>query len=184
MNAGVGGSTAASTLMAALAVGAGQYGGAREVYFLLKIWKLYGMDLDKWKCAINNPPRPDLPDSWPEIKHPIGFDPNSDSFSLPFQQVLNKLINVSNSESLRWLKQNKKELEVASGCALSLTSVIAAAFNDLGFSDEQGEMLYLILRLPGAAVHGLEQKKLGWRKFPFYIDGLEILDDPFSNSAE
>ena len=35
MNAGVGGSSSASALMAALAVGAGQYGGAREVYFCL-----------------------------------------------------------------------------------------------------------------------------------------------------
>ena len=49
MNAGVGGSTAASTLMAALAVGAGQYGGAREVYLLLKIWEQCGYDIEAWK---------------------------------------------------------------------------------------------------------------------------------------
>ena len=180
MNAGVGGSTAASTLMAALAVGAGQYGGAREVYLLLKIWEKCGSDLEGWSQAINNPPKPNLPDSWPEIKHPIGFDRNSDSFSLPLQKILDQLIEVSDGESLTWLKKNKIELEAVAGCPLALTSVIAAALHDLKFNYEQGEMLYLILRLPGAAVHGLEQKHLGWRKFPFYLNGLEILDDPLS----
>jgi citrate synthase len=180
MNAGVGGSTAASTLMAALAVGAGQYGGAREVYLLLKIWGKFGCDIDDWKQAINSPPKPDLPDSWPDIKHPIGFDPNSDSFSLPLQQVFHRLLEVGRGDSLRWLHQNQTVLEDVAGCPLALTSIIAAAFNDLDINDEQGEMLYLMLRLPGAAVHGLEQKYHGWRKFPFYINGLEILDDPLT----
>ena len=179
MNAGVGGSTAASTLMAALAVGAGQYGGAREVYLLLKLWKQCGTNLDSWKQALNKPPKPEQLDSWPEIKHPIGFDPNSDSFPLPLQQIFNKILENFKGESLSWLRQNQKELEAVAACPLALTSVIAAAFNDLNFSDEQGEMLYLMLRLPGAAVHGLEQKVMGWRKFPFYKDGLEITDDPF-----
>jgi len=179
MNAGVGGSTAASTLMAALAVGAGQYGGAREVYLLLKIWKKCQSDIEAWKQAICNPPKPNLPDSWPDIKHPIGFDPNSDSFPLPLQQILSQLLEVS-EESLTWLDKNQQELEDVAGCPLALTSIIAAAFNDLGLSDEQGEMLYLMLRLPGAAVHGLEQKHQGWRKFPFFTDGFEIKSESSS----
>ncbi len=182
MNAGVGGSTAASTLMAALAVGAGQYGGAREVYLLLKIWDNCGTDLSAWEKAIKNPSKPELPNSWPEIKHPIGFDPNSESFSVPTQQILSQLIQCSNGETLVWLRQHRDELEKAAGCPLATTSVIAAAFNDLGFNKEQGEMLYLLLRLPGAAVHALEQKRYGWRKYPFFSDGIEILNDPLAQN--
>lgn len=29
-------------------------------------------------------------------------------------------------------------------------------------------MLYLLLRLPGAAVHALEQKRYGFKRFPFF----------------
>ena len=29
-------------------------------------------------------------------------------------------------------------------------------------------MLFLMLRLPGAAAHALEQGEMGFRKFPFY----------------
>ena len=39
-------------------------------------------------------------------------------------------------------------------------------------------MLYLMLRLPGAAVHALEQRKMGWKKFPFYSSAIELDDDP------
>ena len=34
------------------------------------------------------------------------------------------------------------------------------------------------VRLPGAAVHALEQRELGWRMFPFYRNAVELLDDP------
>ena len=43
----------------------------------------------------------------------------------------------------------------------------------MGFSPEAGEMLYLLLRLPGAASHALEQGSLGHRKFPWYEIELE-----------
>jgi len=178
MAAGVGGSTAASTLMAALAVGAGQYGGAREVYLLLKIWKQFGADLEGWKCAIKKPLKPNKPNSWPNLNHPVGFDPNSNNFPLPYKQVLTMLLNILGGESLTWLHQNQKQLEEFAGCTLALTSIVAAAFNDLDFNEDQGEMLYLMMRLPGAAAHSIEQKKLGWRKFPFYLDKLKVMDDP------
>jgi len=51
-----------------------------------------------------------------------------------------------------------------------------SALADLGFSPEQGEMLYLLLRLPGAAAHGLEQRALGYKRFPF--PPVELQDDP------
>lgn len=178
MNAGVGGSTAASTLMAALAVGAGQYGGAREIYLLLEIWKKCNFDLECWKKNIHNPPKPKLPDSWPVIEHPLGFDPNSERAPKVVVDVLENLSMSSIAESVIWLRDNRRILENHFKCSISLTSVIAAAFNDLNFNNEQGEMLYLFLRLPGAAVHSLEQKKHGWRKYPFFKDNLKILNDP------
>ena len=59
-----------------------------------------------------------------------------------------------------------------------MTGVAAAALFDLGFTAEQAEMLFLLLRLPGAAAHALEQQALGWRKFPFIGSRVELEDDP------
>ena len=38
-------------------------------------------------------------------------------------------------------------------------------------------MFYLLLRLPGAAAHALEQHERGWRNLPFYGDGLILTKD-------
>jgi citrate synthase len=46
----------------------------------------------------------------------------------------------------------------------------------LNFIPAEGEMLYLLLRLPGAAAHALEQERLGYKRFPFYA--VELEDDP------
>jgi citrate synthase len=35
-------------------------------------------------------------------------------------------------------------------------------------------MLHLLLRLPGAAAHALEQQELGHKKFPFYANDLQL----------
>jgi len=59
-----------------------------------------------------------------------------------------------------------------------VSGIAAAALYDLGFNDHQATMLYLILRLPGAAVHAIEQRGMGWKKFPFYADNIELLNDP------
>jgi citrate synthase len=67
-------------------------------------------------------------------------------------------------------------LETATGLPLALSGVAAAALADLGFTPEQGEMLHLLLRLPGAAAHALEQRHYGHKKFPFFA--LELEDDP------
>ena len=55
-----------------------------------------------------------------------------------------------------------------------MSGVAAAAFTDLAFDPQQGEMLFLLLRLPGAAAHALEQYELGWQEFPFHADGVEM----------
>jgi citrate synthase len=49
---------------------------------------------------------------------------------------------------------------------------------DLNLSIQQAEMLYLFLRLPGAAAHALEQQKYGWRYYPFFANGLELNNYP------
>jgi citrate synthase len=65
-----------------------------------------------------------------------------------------------------------------------MTGVAAAVLIDLGFSPRQGEMLYLLLRLPGAAAHALEQMDQGWRRYPFFANGLVLVDDPGAEPVE
>jgi citrate synthase len=67
-------------------------------------------------------------------------------------------------------------MENIAGHPLDISGVSAAAFADLGFQPEEGEMLYLLLRLPGAAAHALEQGRNGFKRFPFYP--VELEDDP------
>ncbi len=179
MNAGVGGSTSASALMAALAVGAGQYGGAREVYLAMQNWEECGQNIKNWQNAIKNPRNEERIDVWTPIEHPPGFDPNGVSCSTPTQQILVSLCEIAGPKSnLDWLKKNRQTLEEHSNMPLAFTGVIAAAFVDLKLTTEQGEMLFLFFRLPGAAVHALEQKHYGWRKYPFFEDSLKLQNDP------
>jgi len=181
MNAGVGGSVSASALMAALAVGAGQLGGAREVYLSMQVWNDCGQDIKKWEQRIKHPPVEERTDVWTPIEHAPGFDPNGVSCSMQIKQILNCLSVIAGvGSNLTWLKDNREELESFSMSPLAITGVMASAFTDLELNDEQGEMLFLLLRLPGAAVHALEQRKQGWRKYPFFINGLKLKNDPGS----
>lgn len=178
MNAGVGGSTAASVLMAALAVGAGQYGGAREVFLVMQLWEECGQDLEKWEKVLLNPPKEERADIWQPMEHPPGFDPNGVSCPAPIVQTLKKLASISNSNSsLNWLLENQAALEKTVDMPIAFTSVAATAFQDLEFSSEQGEMLYLLLRLPGASAHALEQKYYGIKKYPFFLNKLHLIDE-------
>lgn len=65
-------------------------------------------------------------------------------------------------------------MEETTGYPIAISGVAAAILNDLKFSEEQAEMLYLLLRLPGAAAHALEQKELDWTKYPFFRDGIKL----------
>ncbi|MFK7815409.1 MAG: citryl-CoA lyase [Gammaproteobacteria bacterium] len=178
MNAGVGGSTSASALMAALAVGAGQYGGAREVYLVMHLWEQCGQNLDKWIETLSNPDKEDRADIWLPMEHPPGFDPNGVTCPTPILQILSTLASLSKADSnLHWLVENRSCLENAVEIPLALSGVVAAAFADLKFTQEQGEMLFLILRLPGASVHSLEQRKYGWKKYPFFLDKIRLVNN-------
>lgn len=175
MNAGVGRSTSASTLMAALAVGAGNLGGAREVYVALTYWEACGRDIDRWTAYLRQPPQEERADIWIPMEHPPGFDPHGVSCTTPVRAVLSVLTGLAPEEGiLRWLQDNREALESAAMMPLAMSGVAAAALAQIGFNADQAEMLYLMLRLPGAAVHGLEQREYGWRRYPFFHNGLVV----------
>ncbi|HET8731166.1 MAG TPA: hypothetical protein VFM34_08675 [Moraxellaceae bacterium] len=167
MSGGVGGSPSASCLMAALAVGAGASSGAREVMLAQQAWAKCGRDLDAWRALLATTPPADASSAWPSPSHPAGFDPHGGRTCLPVQQTLAVLASIQPEGWLAWLATHRTVLEAAVQLPLSLTGVAAAAYLDLGLTPEQGEMLHLLLRLPGAAVHALEQRARGYKTFPF-----------------
>jgi len=123
-------------------------------------------------------------DIWPMMEHPAGFDPHGIDCTKPVRQSLDYLASLYSNNALGFLKENRKQLESIVNKPLALPGVAAAAIFDLGFNAEQAEMLYLLLRLPGAAVHALEQKKNGWRKYPFFRDGVVLTDDPLQKQGD
>lgn len=179
MCGGVCGSTSASSLIAALAVGAGSLSGGREVFFSMHGWRHCGTDLDAWQMWFGEPHTVSS-DVWPEPDHAPGFDPHGVSTATPVRQTLDCLARLGPGGCVAWLRENLVSLEALSGCPLALSGVAAAALTDLGFEPEQGEMLHLLLRLPGAAAHALEQRPLGYKRFPF---GVVELEEPASKES-
>lgn len=175
MCGGVAGSTAASSLIAALSVGAGRNGGAREVFDAMTMWLSCGTDLASWVTYDANT-RTEVVEIWPAREHTPGFDVHGVATSKVVCQLLEKLAAIGVTDGLSWLRDHRKDIEKAVGLPLALTGVAAVALADLGFSPKEGEMLYLLLRLPGAAAHALEQESYGYKRFPFYPVDLE--DDP------
>lgn len=175
MNAGVGGSTSAACLIAALGVGAGQLNGAHEVFLAMQYWEACSRDIQKWSQRIKNPILPEVADIWEPIEHFPGFNPNARQCATIIIDSLEYLSSLSSEESpLYWLWKNRSQLEFITGMPLNFSGVAAACLHELGFTPQQGEMLFLLLRLPGAAVHALEQSEYGWRKFPFYEGCLSL----------
>ena len=181
MCGGVGGSSAAASLIAALSVGAGRYRGAHEVFDAMAAWETCGTDLDAWKTYSRRDTRDDVVDTWPRREHPAGFDPHGVSTATCVLQLLETLARIGATPRLRWLVAQRRELEKLVGLPLDFSGVAAAAFADLGFKPNEGEMLYLLLRLPGAAAHALEQETYGYKQFPFYP--VELEDDPAHKEA-
>ncbi len=167
MCAGVAGSTAAATLSAALAVGAGTNGGAREVLLAMQAWEACGTDLVRWRDHLAA-----VPDTsasiWPAPEHAPGFEAHGVTCATVVRQSLAALQAGQNDGALAWLAEQRGALEALATRPLAMTGVAAAALHQLGFSAIQGEMLFLLLRLPGAAAHALEQGQSGFRSFPFY----------------
>lgn len=191
MCGGVGGSHAAASLIAALAVGAGQSGGARDVRLAMDAWL-------KWDAAATDdqaaqvayliahdmPPWLATSDSgWPEREHPAGFDPHGVSTAGIVLQALQALAGMGVGPRLTWLMEHLGALEAAASMPLAMTGLAAAAFADLGFTPMEGEMLHLLLRLPGTAAHALEQQTVyGFKRFPY--PPVDLQDDPLVNPAQ
>mgnify|MGYP000067039366 FL=1 len=182
MSAGAGGSTLASSLIAAISVGAGNLGGAHEVAITMNCWQQFSTDITLWKSGFaqfkqQHKDKIQPADVWLPIEHAPGFDPNGIMCPDTIIHTLGCLAALSPNIHLTWLKENRKEMEGLAKAPLSISGVAAAAFYDLGFEPAQAEMLYMLLRLPGAAAHALEQHETGWQKFPFFSDGLFINKD-------
>ncbi len=175
MCGGVGGSTAAASLIAALAVGAGSYRGARDVFDAMSAWYNCNDDYAAWAACLVRPAQETV-DVWPQREHPPGFDPHGVSTPASVRQMLETLVRIGASPRLTWLAAQRQELEKTIGLPLDISGIAAAAFADLGFTPAEGEMLYLLLRLPGAAAHALEQADYGYKRFPF--NQVELEDDP------
>ncbi|MBI3346369.1 MAG: citryl-CoA lyase [Burkholderiales bacterium] len=175
MCAGVGGSTSAAALIAALSVGAGKSGGAREVWAAMKLFTECGRSPAAWERALAAPAA-ERAGIWPQAEHPPGFDPHAGQACGIVERTLQVLATLSIGPCLPWLAQSRPQLETAAGRGLAMTGVAAAALVDLGFTPDQGEMLHLLLRLPGAAAHALEQREQGHKSFPFFA--LDLQDDP------
>lgn len=187
MCGGVGGSPAAASLMAALAVGAGQSGGARDVYLCLRHWAQCSETAPQaWAQILAQTGQPTwlAPDDagWPAIEHPAGFEPHGVRTATVVLQTLETLAGMSPGPRLPWMVKHREVLEQTAGIPLAMTGVAAAALADLGFKAQQGEMLFLLLRLPGAAAHALEQSDYGFKHFPY--PGVDLLDDPLSKLQE
>lgn len=178
MNGGACGSTNASCLMAALAGGSGQLGGAHEVYRAMEYWRLCDFDPAAWENLFRNPPQEERIDIWMPMEHPPGFDPHGTSCTTPVRQTLLHLSSCSPGEHLPWLRDNRDTIENMAALPLAMTGVAAAAFMDLGLAPQAAEMIYLLLRLPGAAAHALEQQEYGWRRFPFFAKAIQLTNDP------
>jgi citrate synthase len=184
MSAGVGGSTYASCLMGALAVGAGHLGGAREVRVAMEYWQECDTRLDSWRENIERLSGDSRAEVWPDMEHAPGFDPHGVRCATTVRQTLEYLEQQSIGTALTWLREHRGELESIAGHPLAMSGVAAAALVDLGFEPGEGEMLYLLLRLPGAAVHALEQEQYGWQRYPFFSNGLVLENDPGSKNRE
>lgn len=171
MNAGVARTPAAAMLSAALAVGAGQLGGGHEVYRAMCGMLASEGRPEAWAAAPDGDTGQDKrEDIWLPMEHAAGFDPHARRCGLPVRQLLACLAETAGEAHgwLAWLQRNREEMERRSGAALAVPGVAAAALLDLGFDPAAGEMLYLLLRLPGAAAHGLEQAGGTYRRYPFF----------------
>ena len=179
MCGGAPGSTAAACLMAALAAGAGRYGGARDVRDVMLLWPHHCGALAQWAPLLTER----APDGvWPAVAHPAGFEPAAATTAPALIEAL-EVLSVSAPEdgALARLRKHRVALEQRTRCGLAMSALAAAAYLDLQLTPDQGEMLYLVSRLPGAAAHALEQKVLGYTAFPF--PGMDFIANETGNDA-
>lgn len=183
MCAGVGECPSSAILYAALACGAGSYGGAREVYLMAQFWQVHGTSLQNWCELLKHPKEPTRDEVWPACEHPPGFSPYNSQCQLPVIQTIEQLITILPNGLVAWLFQNRLVLEEAAGHPLAMTGLAATVLTDIGFSPQECEILVLMMRLPGAAAHALEQQRLGFKQFPYFSLSLSNDPGPFEGNS-
>ncbi len=157
MCAGIGGSHPAAALMAALAVAAGDAGGAAEL----------ARAMAAFEAADNGRPletalaeRASEDGIWP------GFDPAAAWAAGGVVSALCQLARGPLARSLTRLHDLLPRVDGQQG--LTRIAVAAAGFHDLGLPGRQAEGVFLLLRLPGALAHSDEQRDRSYRAFPFF----------------
>ncbi|MEC5396565.1 hypothetical protein [Uliginosibacterium sp. H1] len=175
MAGAVGGSPAAACLQAALAVGAGRAGGAREVFEAVTAWRACKGDFTALPTMLETTQNEAL-DIWPRHASWPGFGPYDATTPLPVRQAIAQLARHVPDGALSYLDRHETALRSLAGEGLNFCGVSAAASFDLGLDAAQAEMLHLLLTLPGAAAHALEQRTTHYKAFPY--GGVELGDDP------
>jgi citrate synthase len=169
MCGGVGKAPAAASLIAALSVGAGRNNGSHDVHDVMTMLNLYGHDLEKW--TMHKPPTIEL---WPDREITPGFDPHSPLPPTTLIDFVHRLYETNPSPNVAWLHQNVEAMRSEVGTHANMAMIAACVLVDLGFTPDEGEMLHLLFRLPGAAAHSLEQSAGGFKQFPF--GAIQILE--------
>lgn len=170
MCAGIGGSHPAASLMAALAVGAGEQGGSAELRRAMLAWQHDQADTLTLPDALDA--QADAEGLWP------GFNAHSRHTGQTVLQCLDVLCQSPLAEHLTRLREAEPMLTARLDRGLNLTGVAAAAFVDLGLTPSQAEAIHLLLRLPGALAHALEQSEKSYRDFPFFALTEASADEP------
>ena len=170
MCGGIGGSPPAASLMAALAVAGGDHGGAGELRRAMSAWADAGEAFDRVTDALAD--HADEAGTWP------GFSPLSRHSAQSVLDCLATLGRASLARRVLWLQEHESTLVEAAGHGLSLTGVAAAALADLELNADQGEALFLWLRLPGTLAQAMEQSGKRHKQFPFFT-----LDDLTRNEG-
>lgn len=166
--------TASAVLTSSLVVGGGMLGGGLEVSFAMEQFKLWKKD--------GIPSRIEIPsntvDSWLPFEHVPGFDPSGDCLPQPVENCLHLMDGIYEGGTISWLRSSLIELQEKINYPLAKSGLAAAVFLDLGIESFIAEQCYMMLRLPGVIAHAQEQQRLGYRKFPFYQESLQLQNDP------
>lgn len=174
MNAGVGGSSPAAALMASLAVSSGNLSGINELKSLIESWQQADEKIESWIWLENKKTQAEI---LPDFEHIPGFEIKSKVTPLPVLQSLKVLSSVKNTTKIQYLYDHHLALTQYHQKGLTMISVAACVYLDLGLSIEQAQYHYLQAKLVGAAHHAIEQKSLGWKNFPF-AKKINLKNDP------
>lgn len=164
-NTGAIGATIPSMMITAVAV---QSARAREVRLAMEmLQKGVTFGVDEWGDIFCIPPEPGpykltTEVTYPSLEHVPGFriQGKGCATEIIVIQTLDYLTSIENDGVLMWLKENRKALEEFVGFPIDMILVAAAAFVDLGVTQEHAEALYLHVFSFGATVSAIEARQM------------------------